>query len=171
MADNLKGTEADDFRALCMAIGFVVVNWAIIEQQIDNVVNVAFKNCGGKTLRKNGDIPRSMSQKLDFLKDCFHKIAALKPFEGEAVSLIGRTSTLSEQRHDLVHGAVTSLTPINGGFKFRKIGYEKEDHVLHPEFTFDPSEFDKLAGSLEGHLTALIQFSQKLADTFLAAPK
>lgn len=169
MSEGPGLSDDDQFRALCMAVGFVVLNWAVIEQQIDNIVSVAFKNCGGKALRKNGDIPRSLSQKLDFLRTCFVKLGRLKDFRGEGLALVGRTGTLGDQRNSLVHAAITSLKPsATGGFSFRKLGYEKEDHVLHPEFTFDPSGFDKLSESLGDHLTALIRFAEKLAGRFLA---
>ena len=150
-----------------MAIGFVVVNWAVIEQQIDNLVNVTFKDCGGRDLRKKADIPRSFSQKAKFLKECFKKLGPLKPFAGEGLSLVGRACNLSVERHNLVHGAVTSLVPVNGTFEFRKVGYEREDHTIEP-FTWHPDDFSKLAKSLGDLTTDLIALSQKLADKFLA---
>ena len=166
MENDLPKSEADEFRALCMAIGFVVVNWAVIEQQIDNLVNVAFINCGGKALRKSGDIPRSLKQKTDFLQDCFKKLLPLQPFADEGRDLLGRVNSLSTKRHDLVHGAVMSLTPVNGSFQFRVVGYERENHTA-TEFTFHPDEFDTLGGLLGDLLTELIAFSQKLAKKFL----
>ncbi len=157
----------DEFRSLCTAIGFVVLNWAVIEQQVDNWVNVAFINCGGKSLRKKSDIPRSLSQKLDFLNECFGKLAPLKPFAGEGRSLVGRVSNLSDQRNDLIHGGIVSLEPENGAYRFRKIKYMKENHAV-TTFMFDPAAFDKLGKDLGNLLTEQIAFSQKLADKFLA---
>lgn len=167
MSGDPELSDDDQFRALCAAIGFVVLNWSVIEQQIDNIVFVAFKKAGGKAIRKNGDIPVSLKQKLDFLKVSFTRLGRLKDFREEGLTLIGNTRTLSDQRHDLVHAAITSTKPAEtGGFTFRKIGYGKEDLYVHPAFTFDPSDFDKLGGLLGDHLTALIQFSQKLRDAF-----
>ena len=150
-----------------MAIGFVVINWALVERQIDYAVSIAFKNCGGKKLRKKGDIPRSLSQKLDFLKLSFNRFEVLKAFKSDGEKLICRTNELSDRRHDLVHGTITSMEPVDGAFTFQMVKYAKEDHLYPPEFKFDPSEFDMLAKSLGDHLTELIAFVGKLADTFL----
>jgi hypothetical protein len=167
MRKNPLDAQDNDFRALCIAIGFVVVNWAVIEQQIDFLVNATFRDCGGKALRNKGDIPRSLSQKTQFLKDCFKKLAPLKPFAAEGLNLVGRVSNLSTERHDLVHGAITNLEPVNGVFHFRKVEYEKENHAVAP-FTFDPPAFSKLETALGDVLTELIAFSQRMADSFRA---
>ena len=49
--------EIDDprFRSLCCDIGFIVLNWALLEQEIDYLVNVAFIDCGGDVLLKDKD--------------------------------------------------------------------------------------------------------------------
>jgi hypothetical protein len=52
-----------DFLGLCQAIGYVVVHWALIEQQVDNWVNVSFINCGGSSLRRKKEIFLVLSAK------------------------------------------------------------------------------------------------------------
>lgn len=42
-------TPADEMKGLCMAVGFVVLNWAMIERQLDNWVMVVFHDCDGDT--------------------------------------------------------------------------------------------------------------------------
>jgi hypothetical protein len=166
MVDDILNEQHSDFRALCTAIGFVVVNWAIIEQQIDNWVNVTFLNCGGKALRKKHDIPRAFQMKVIYLKDCFKKLESLGRVSEEGLALLGRVSKLSKQRNDLVHSARMALEPVDGAFHFRKVEYKIDNHAVS-DFTFDPDAFSKLETSLEAVLTEQIAFSQKLADEFI----
>jgi hypothetical protein len=47
-ADDDSDDSLEEFFDLCKAIGYLVLHWAIIEQNGDNWVNVAFNDCGGK---------------------------------------------------------------------------------------------------------------------------
>jgi hypothetical protein len=67
------------FLDLCQCIGFVVLHWSLIEQQLDNWVNVCFINCGGKQFQQKGGVPRSLTSKTDFLKRCFNRLPVLAP--------------------------------------------------------------------------------------------
>jgi|HubBroStandDraft_6_1064221.scaffolds.fasta_scaffold1000124_1 hypothetical protein len=155
-----------DFLGLCQAIGYVVVHWALIEQQLDNWVNVSFINCGGAPLRKQKDIPRSLNQKIKFLKICFRTLAALEPFRSDGTDLVNLISTLAPKRNNLIHGAITSIHPVNGAFEFRKIGYDKQTHTL-ASFEFTLAEFSTLEESLSNLLTESLAFSVKLGTAFL----
>lgn len=158
-------TGHDEFRSLCMAIGFVVLNWAIVEQQIDIWVNVAFKNCGGRALRKKDDIPRSFSLKVKFLKECFKKLTPLKPFATEGLELIKRASILACDRNKLVHAGLVSLKTENGAFQFRRIEYMKDEHAVSPS-VFGPDDWTTLETALGDLIPEQLALSQKLADRF-----
>jgi hypothetical protein len=144
MAENLEGAEADDFRALCMAIGFVVVNWSVIEQQVDNWVNVTFINCGGNALRKNGDIPRSFKMKADYLKKCFKNLDVLKPFAIEGLNLLGRVSNISENpggsEQGAAHRAEKLMVPLDPSHLMVEAGYSALKAAC---LTDDPLEADR----------------------------
>ena len=158
--------EPHDFLGLCQAIGYVVINSALIEQQVDNWVDVLFRQCGGANLRKNKDIPRAFNQKRKFLISCFKELPSLAPFSQEGRDLVTRLTKLSVKRNDLIHGAIKALSPINGAFQYRIIGYQKQAHTLR-EFEFDLHDFSILEKSLSDALTDALEFSQKLGDTFL----
>ena len=66
-SEPLFGPTDEDIRYvadLCQCIGYVVVHWSLIENQLDNCVNVTFHNCGGSQFRKGTGVPRSLKQKL-----------------------------------------------------------------------------------------------------------
>ena len=165
MSDDAGSPENDQFRSLCMAVGFVVLNWALIEQQVDNWVRLAFLTCGGKELRKRNDVPRSFNAKADFLRECFRKLPSLKPFAREGLPLIDRIHRVAKRRHELVHGGIVSLEAPEGRYQFRRIEYVRGDQVVST-FRFDPSAFHTLEISLGEALTDQLAFSQRLADAF-----
>ena len=162
-------TEEDhpEFRALCMAVGFVVVHWAINEQQIDNWVNVAFRKCGGDALRKTGDIPTSFRVKIDFLKTCFKTLPQLAPFASEGQALLTRASAMAVERNNLMHASLVNMIPGEEGFQFRKVAYLKDNHAVS-YFTFDPIAFQNLETAIGVLLTDQLAMSQRLAERFLA---
>ena len=104
-------TAHDEFRALCTAVGFIVLNWGMAEQQLDILVNISFRHCGGEALRPRKGIPRHYSEKVEFLKACFKKLPALEPFASEGRSLVERVSARAPKRNDLVHSSLASFTP------------------------------------------------------------
>ena len=160
-------TVHGEFRALCTAVGFIVLNWGMAEQQLDMLVNIAFRHCGGEALRPHKGIPRHYSDKVDFLKACFKKLPALEPFASEGRSLVERVSARASKRNDLVRGSLASFAPEkNGGaFRFNKVGYEIDGHTVST-FMFSPRGFSRLETVLGDLLTEQIAFGQKLADRF-----
>jgi hypothetical protein len=164
-ASELLG-RANNFTRLCEAIGFVVIDWALIEQQIDNWVNVSFNNCGGNSVRGYENVPHSLKRKITFLKQSFKTLPLLAPYASEGRNLLTRISTLSPKRHELVHGAIISLDSAGGVFKYRMVGYRLQQHTLR-EFEFNIRDAPTLEKTLSALLTEAISFSQKLANAFL----
>lgn len=115
--------EQDDYHALCMAVGFVVVNWAIAEHSLDGWVAITYHDHGGKDLAKR--IPKALSAKVEFLTECFQKAESLAAYKDEALSILARVTDLSEKRHDLVHGAITSVSADNGVFFLTRLDFER----------------------------------------------
>jgi hypothetical protein len=171
--DTPAGPTDEDIRYfadLCQCIGFVVVHWALTEQQLDNWVNVCFNNCGGSKFQKGRGVPRSLKPKLAFLNKCLKTVPALAEFREEGVDLLTRLSSASQTRHDLIHGAITELRPdpTSGAFKFRRIGYDGDLHTLS-EFAITPNDFRDFAPVLTDLVTDSIAYSQKLGDRFLGS--
>ena len=150
---------------LCQCIGYVVVNWSLVENQLDNCVNVAFNNCGGSVFQKGSGVPRSLKPKIAFLRRCFRRLTELAEFRDDGLALLTRVSGASKRRHELMRGSLVELRPepITGAFKFRQIGYDGDIHTLR-EFTLTPSDFRELGSippDLVGDATA---FAQRLGD-------
>jgi hypothetical protein len=134
-----------EYYALCAAIGFVVINWSIAEQALDGWVAIAYHDHGGKDLRKN--IPKQLSVKVEFLTRCFQERPSLSEFKSDALALLPRVTALALKRHDLVHGAITSVTSKDGVFPLSKLDFEKQA-IRVRQVHFDLRKFDDLAKEL-----------------------
>src|SRR3990172_4643411 len=93
-----------DFNELCRQVGFIVIHWALTEQGLDQWIAIIYHHCGGNKL--DNEIPRSLSNKLDFLKRSFKQLPLLSSFKEDGLNLIKVISEKSDDRHDLVHGAI-----------------------------------------------------------------
>jgi hypothetical protein len=165
---NTDGAPPDDHRefiGLCQAIGYVVVHWSIVEQQLDQWVSVAFDECGGKNRRRNGDIPTAFKQKRSFFNGCLRNIPLLESFKDEGLALTARMAPLAKTRNNLMHSAIGSLQPEDWAFEFRLIGYGKDVHTVQT-WKFTLAQWPKLERSLSDLVTDSIRFSQRLADKF-----
>ena len=143
----------EDFQALCTAIGFVEVNWALFEQSLDHMVITIHRDLGGATFVN--ELPRSYSNKVKFLRKAFSRIPSLQSLKDNAKQVLEKSKELSKHRHDLTHGVVTHTELKDGRYNFSKIDYSGTEHQYR-DFVFDPNTFPRLAQELLdlGTLTA-----------------
>lgn len=153
--------EYREFLELSVAIGFVVINWSQIERQIDNWTMVAFGKCGGKRLRKRADIPKSFTDKKEFLGRCFNSLPELAPFRCEGIRLIHEAYRLS-----LLRNKLDDLVSVNGVFHFQRLVHGKERHSVE-SFSFDLADGPGLESSIGQLMHDCGVFSQLLAKRFL----
>ena len=161
VSDLQSEADREEFRGLCADIGFIVIHWALIEQQMDNWVRAAFANAEGRALSGSAGIPRSLSKKAKFLKSCFLNIPTLQPLREDGRSLVTRIEEVAKNRHYLVHGAIISMSPSNGNFQFRIMEYDAE-HIQISRFEINANEFDQFKKILENIFTDALSVSQRL---------
>jgi hypothetical protein len=151
---TLFGVHEDDFLGLCMALGYIGQNWAMIEQNFDMWIAMIYHSLGGRQ-RVDPSLPISFSRKVRFLRRSFNQIAALKPFAAEAIPLIDQAKRLSKTRNDLAHGVLMAMKPVDGKWHMGVFDYETPQQGTHwhrlREFTFSPADFQ----FLEAHLVPL----------------
>ncbi|CAG1771874.1 hypothetical protein BAC2_02026 [uncultured bacterium] len=139
--------EHKDMDALFRAIGFVVVQWGQAEQSLDLLVAALFQECGGKRLARKNRIPVMLAPKLEFVSKCVSQLPKLAPFNEEGLALVGSFERLSQKRHDLIHGAVASLSPVDEAFSFVKLDVKDNFHHAR-EVRLEASEFPVLTKEL-----------------------
>lgn len=139
--------DDDDIDTLFKTVGFVVVQWAQAEQSLDLIVAGLFQNYGGKRLARKNRLPVMLATKLEFLRKCLSQIPRLTSFKDEGAALVSNFNRLSQRRHDLVHGAVASLSPVDGAFVFAKLDVKTDFHFAR-EVRLEASEFPSLTKDL-----------------------
>jgi hypothetical protein len=149
MTKGPLGIEYDDeeMDTLFKTVGFVVVQWGMAEQSLDLIVAGLSHSYGGKRIARKKRIPVMLGSKLEFLSKCLAQLPRLSAFRQEGEALVSNFNRLSQRRHDLVHGAVASLSAIDGAFVFAKLDV-KEDYHFAREVRLEASEFPALTKDL-----------------------
>jgi hypothetical protein len=153
------------FQAFCSAIGFIEVNWAFAEQQLDHWAQLCFVTLGGSN--DEGEMPRSFSRKIKFLRKSFKNIPALAPYKERALEILGRADKLSETRHDATHAVITSMDDVDGVYEMvnKKLNIDGSHWIK--EVRFDVRDFPALSLKLVLLGKDAVHLSNELADEFL----
>jgi hypothetical protein len=108
------------------------------------MVNVLFRDYGGNVLPKRTRLPKQLSDKLSFVKECALAIPSLAVFRDDLESLVSNFESLSQKRHDLVHGALVDTKDINGVYAFMRLETHPDIHKIKQSL-YDLREFPALA--------------------------
>lgn len=110
-------------------------------------------------------IPRSLSKKMRFVRRALGKLDEIKSFQNEGLLILEKMTALIPKRHNVVHGAVTTITATNGIFQLTTLDYTDDSHIIK-DAEFDISQFPKLADDLLDLVTLMSGFSISLAKHF-----
>jgi len=102
-----------------LGVGHLVVSWSFVEIALDHWITLVYHNVDGKKIEKQ--IPRNLTDKLQFLTRCFERIDALAPFSMECLPCLEKIETLSETRHFIVHGVLSHFEPTSQELLFVKL--------------------------------------------------
>ena len=141
------GTKYDnnELDALFKAVGFVVVQWGQAAQSLELIVAMLYQNLGGKKFARR--IPVLLTAKLEFVQKCLNALPDLQSLKTEGETLVRKFEELSEKRHDLIHGAIASVSMEQGGFQFAKLDVRDGFHHFR-EFRFESAKFPHLTKDL-----------------------
>jgi hypothetical protein len=156
--------DADEFRAFCAAIGWVEINWAMMESQLDRWTQLIYLGLDGKAFAKQ--IPMGFARKSQFLRKSFTKIQRLSKFKPRALDILNRADSLAGTRHDLTHAVITSVTAVNGKFPMenRRVNHDGTHTVKNVHF--DARAFPDLSQKLANLGGDAIALSSDLLDEF-----
>lgn len=145
MAIEIPGVKRDsDIEALFMTVGFVAIQWGHCEQSLELLVNSLFRLHGGNKLPRRKRMPKRLSDKIAFVKECASQIPSLAQFRNTLEKLAADFEALTPIRHDLVHGAITDDPIANGVFTFIRLETHPDIHEVK-SFKFDLNNFPSLA--------------------------
>jgi len=117
----------ENLHELYCALGFVTSQWSSIEHTIDNCISLIFIVLNGIVIAKKQQVPRSMNNKLTYLRNALTKLPELSLFKDYGLELIDRIDPISKERQDIIHGVVIDLNQIH--FEFTKLDYTKDEHI------------------------------------------
>ena len=138
-------SAAEDLDTLAKAIGLIILQWGQSEQALDLLVAMLWQSFEGKRHAKR--IPIMLEPKIKFLRTCIAQEALLAVEVQAAGELLDRFESLSSLRHDLIHGAVASMSPIDNAFVFAKLDVKDGFHH-HREVRIEAEEYPKIIDSL-----------------------
>jgi hypothetical protein len=158
--------DQEDLDNIAKAFGLVVIQWGNSEQSLDMLVALLWQSFPTREFAKR--IPVMLSLKLKFLRKSFASVKTLKPLQTDAEVVFSEFDRLSQMRHDLIHGAVASLAPVDGNLVLMKFDVHDDFHHVR-EVRFPVAAYPKLVGELvdlgrnAGQLThAVFELVQKL---------
>lgn len=99
-----------EYRAL---LGDFTIKWGLLEAMLDNISGLIMARFDHSALAVKGvaaRLPRGLERKLDFHKQAFRKIAALKPFENDAMACVMAVTDVRNERNTLIHGVLWGIT-------------------------------------------------------------
>lgn len=135
------------YESLLRTVGFIVVQWGHCEQSLELLVNTLFRNFGGSTLPGRKRMPRPVSEKVAFLKECAVQLPSLALFRVDMETLASDFERVMQMRHDLVHGALTDVPIANGVFTFMRLTAHPDIHEVRT-FEYDLKKFPVIEAAL-----------------------
>ena len=138
MAFDLPGVMPNsNEETLFKAVGFVVVQFGCAEQVLDMLTTIIFS----KAKKQPKKQPELLTAKTQFIRDNIDCHPILQQLSTEIDALLIRFEKTGEKRNDIVHGAITSMSSINGAFKFAKLDIVKGDVPTLRSVHLDDAEF------------------------------
>ena len=146
--------ENKDYEAICMALGDLAIHWALLEAQLEVCVNLTFNDHDGRTLAESNQIPRELKRKLRFLRLCFSRLPGLSAHSLEAKKLFDEIGNCSDDRHFVLHGALSSYDKDAMTVTFHRLDSERDDHVLKTR-TYSASKLLSIGAQAQALFTTL----------------
>ena len=156
----------DDFlTGLSAAVGFVVVNWSQVEINLDYWSGIAFRQAGGNAIAKK--LPRTFTNKVDFLQSCFGRLPTLATHRVEATNLIARASKLARTRNWLAHGVITNYEPQEHLLTYIKLDSPQRTVHSAANRVFRLHEILKAGEDIQDLVTEMLDLTNRLLQVEL----
>jgi hypothetical protein len=162
--DLARILDDDEFRAFLTAIGWVEINWAIMEQNLDRWTQLIFRWLDGASIES--EVPKSFWRKSKFLRQSFNSIPLLLPFKERGIDILSRADKLAGTGNDLTHAVITSMVSKDGKYEMKNLRLNKDAMHTIIDVQFDARGFPDLSLKLVHLGRDALYMSADLLDAF-----
>ena len=151
-------------------LGRIIVNWGLAEQGLESCISLLFHQGGGKaTKHGRRGLPRSLTSKTGFIKDCVRDIPGLAPFRKEGRELAIAMDDFSRFRDSLVHGVVSSYDTTHRTVCFRSLEIDRQRNVHRENERWIALAEIRRAGPHASRICNWVaDYARRLADALIA---
>jgi hypothetical protein len=137
MATDPMREEAS--RLIPMAVGALVIQFALLEHWIDGMVATIFMYVdGARSIRRQ--YPFNAKEEVNFLNDCFGQLPPLKRYKQRGWRFLEKLKPLAEMRHNVVHGHLRTIDYASGTLEFSRVFKGKNGQPIRRTLTILASE-------------------------------
>jgi hypothetical protein len=154
----MSSITQDNLPDLCLAVGYVTINWALMERQMNNCVHLVFSELGG--VPGHEVKPTVFKAKASYLSKAFKHVKLLAPHKDTAFKLIAQAKTTSNTRHAFTHGTLECLE--NTVLTINKL--QTKDAYRAEHFKFDLLDFPIFSIELGDLVKNWLTLSKNLLD-------
>ena len=137
--------DSQDLDTIAKAVGLVVLQWSQAEQSLELLVALLWQALGGQDHAKR--IPKMLETKLKFVRECAAELPKLASHRQRIEELASTFESLSDTRHDLIHGAPASIATVEGAFVFSRLEI-RDGYHHHFEVRIDKEQYPELVRRL-----------------------
>ena len=128
---EMSQQDKKDFDSFCQMVGFIILNWAIVDQQLDALTDKVFNKFSWA--RKPTQLPKGVKRRTRFFKEAFADIPQLNKFADDFLDVVERCKAVSEKRDLLVHGVIRDQKHNKGAWTFNKLDHAGVVYTLRLE--------------------------------------
>lgn len=152
-----------------MVIGWVEINWAMMEQQLTWMAKSVYVRMGGNKWERELPVT-SFARKATFLRKACSRIPALAEFKKDIIALLDDAEGLAQDRNRFTHAVVTSIEANRFKFSFDQLKVDRKGGHTLTEFLFDVREFPKLAARFSRLSTDAMNLSARFVKKLGTLP-
>ncbi len=168
--EKLREVPQDIIEPLCRAVGWVIVNWTFVEQNLTYWSYAAYHR-GGARFEPKG-LPRNFKKKVGFLRKAFREVDFARPFAAECVPYLDAAAIIVKTRDYLAHGTIHNYEPVNDVLVFAKVDNTKDQTDHQHEFLRLPlTDLIEQGNQCVRMTTSMIKISARIDQAFVAQNK
>ncbi|WDR04051.1 hypothetical protein PSQ19_08595 [Devosia algicola] len=132
VVDAQKAIIQDEL--LFAAVGRLAVSWAHLEFGLDSMILIIHNGMNNSAYEKS--LPKVLSAKIQYLRDAFNRLGIPDAARPQYESFLEEVSSLSDTRHDIIHGFPIFHPSDSGEAKLIRLKIQKSGWA-HKEVIID----------------------------------